>query len=71
MPHPDRAETAGERDGHIVGYDAPEQRVKPSEVLGHRGGAERRPRCGSSEVRNNVTNNTNFIKAGTLSSLLT
>src|SRR5215208_6921185 len=28
-------------DAHIVGYYAPEQRVKPREGLGHRGGAQR------------------------------
>jgi hypothetical protein len=27
-------------DAHIVGYYAPERRVKPREGLGHRGGAE-------------------------------
>ena len=31
-------------DARIVGYHAPDQRVKPSEGLGHQGGAKRRPR---------------------------
>jgi hypothetical protein len=39
-----------ERDAHIVGYYALEQRVKPSEGLGHRGGVLRDliqdPECG-------------------------
>src|SRR5215213_11394226 len=51
----------------IVGYYAPEQRVKPGEGLGHRGGAQAREKPGRSwegDLRGRRLNNNHIIVRG-------
>src|SRR5215213_9063937 len=69
IPRPDRARTAEEGCPYrlvFLMYRASRLVVLVyiRNTLRHGTGAKRRPRCGSSEVGNNATNNTSIIEAG-------